>query len=227
MELLSKIGKGYETIGEDTLVSSTESPDRREGIGFYNTDDKLRVYYVVIGDDVSRGQIRVAAQTKIVDTDVTIDAVKDIRTATFNAYGDGRFLKATDNFAEAIRLAYENMGTVRYKGRVIYNRSGTVSSRLIEDYADQAGQVMEDFEEGKLYPLTGISVRQTLYFVSAGHPVLAFTDAGEPCIIYYYDRQQVSLYYPKTRERAYPLIEDAELMFENGHNDFLCSLSFE
>lgn len=227
MSLLTKKAGGYESAGEDTLVSSTESPDRREGIGSYNTDDKLRVYYIVIGEELSRGQIKVAARTKIVDTEVVIDTIKDTKAATFNAYAEGELKSSCDNLVDAVKIAYDNMGTVRYKGAVVYNRSGSVTSRLIDDYVSQTDTLMESYAKGELYPLTGLDLKQVLYFVSEGHPVLAFTDEGVPCVIYYYDRQQVSLYYPDTREREYPDLESAAQMFESGHNDFLCFLSFD
>ena len=223
MKLLKKTDSGgFIDSGEDTIVSSTEVPERREDIGTYNDDFKLKVCYIYLGDDVKGRGIKVAATTDIVDGGLEINSIRLGEDNRYYAYGDDTLFYATDEVADAIGNAYEKMGYVRCRGNVIYCRPAMVTSRIIDGVETVTEELQEQRKRGELFDLYGITLRQALYYVSRKMPVLAYTDSGRPVAIYAYDKTTVSLFDLNTKEREYWNQEEAGDMFARGHGDFSC-----
>ncbi len=226
MKLMQKTGNGsYVESGEDTIVSSTEEPERREDIGTYNDDFKLKVCYVQINDEIKKRGIRVAASTNIVDEGIVITGIKPGPDDRYYAYGDNDMLIATDEAATAINTAYEKMGSVRCRGTVIYCRPAMVTSRIIDGVETVTEDLQEQRKNGELFDLYGITLREALYYVSRKMPVLAYTDSGRALAIYAYDKTTVSMFDLSTKEREYWNQEEAGNMFARGGGDFSCDFT--
>ena len=226
MKLLRKTASGdFVESGEDTIVSSTEMPERREDIGTYNDDFKLKVCYIYLGDDVKGRGIKVAATTDIVDGGLEITGIRTGEDNRYYAYGDDTLFLATDEVAEAIDSAYGKMGYVRYRGNVIYCRPAMVTSRIIDGVETVTEDLLDQRKEGELFDMYGITLREALYYVSRKMPVLAYNDSGRPVAIYAYDKTTVSLFDLNTKKREYWNQEEAGHMFARGHGDFSCNFT--
>ena len=226
MQLLKKTAAGtYTKSTEDTIVSSTESPERREDIGSYNDDFKERVFYIQLNDDVRRSTVKVAAHTDIEEGGALIDDITLEDDDRYFAYGDNDLLAVTDSVSSAINSAYDKMGCVRYKGAIIYNRPAMVTSRIIDGVADVTGDILTQRANGELFDLYGITLREALYYVSLKYPVLAYTDDGRAVAIYAYDKTTVSLFDLNAKEREYWNQEQAAEMFARSGGDFSCSFT--
>lgn len=228
MKLLQKTDDGrFIESGEDTIVSSTEVPERRENIGSYNDNFKLKVCYVQLNDDVKGRGIRVAASTDIVDGGIEITGIKLTDDDRYYAYGDDLMLVATDEVAGAIDSAYNRMGYVRTRGSVIYCRPAMVTSRIIDGVETVTENLLNERKNGELFDLYGITLREALYYVSRKMPVLAYTDSGRPVAIYAYDKTTVSMFDLNTKEREYWNQEEAGNMFAGGNGDFSCNFTLD
>lgn len=226
MKLLQKTDDGrFIESGEDTIVSSTEVPERRENIGSYNDNFKLKVCYVQLNDDVKGRGIRIAASTDIVDGGIEITGIRLSDDDRYYAYGDDLMLLATDEVAGAIDSAYNRMGYVRMHGSVIYCRPAMVTSRIIDGVETVTENLLNERKNGELFDLYGITLREALYYVSRKMPVLAYTDSGRAVAIYAYDKTTVSMFDLNTKEREYWNQEEAGNMFARGNGDFSCSFT--
>ncbi len=225
MTLLTRTETGeYAVNGEDTIVSSEEAPERPV-VGNYSSEDKARVFYVPLDEDIRRVSVKVAADTDITDNAVVIPGLGTGSFGMYDAYGDGRLIGSYDTIVEAVTAAYPLMGVVRHEGRIVYNRAATVTSRIIANVQDQAEEILARRAAGELMDISGLTLKQALYFVSTKRPVLAYTDRGEARLIYAYDKYAVSLYDP-SRGRKYQMgIEEASAMFDRGYRDFSCGFT--
>jgi len=227
MTLVRKTGDGeYEAAGEDTLVSSAEAPERSEEIGSYISDDKGRVYYVQLSESYKRIEsISSSSVLKILNEGTRVEGLADKQSDRFYAYGEGRLLGSYSDAAEASNAAYEKMGSVRYRGTVIYNRAGTVTSRILDSPEAEAAVILDKRKNGELLDLRGLSLRPVLSYVSRKCYVLVYSDKGTALLIYAYDKSHISVYNIEEKYSFRMDITEAEKIFEKGHNEFFCDLS--
>jgi len=223
---------------EDTIVCNAQmGPGKLEGIGWYASQDKGKVYFVQLnGDNSSNRNVRVTAPKRIsYDQAEVLELKANTRLSglRFYAYGGGRLLGVTGDFSEAVSLAYERMGIVTDQDqRILWSRVNRDNAYTIRDLAASFAQVerhLEEFDGSRTYgdgvtllDARGCSMMQVLYFIGQGVPVAAYTGEGEYLVLYGFDQYNVSIYNPRTGEAYKAGLNDSTEYFKRLGNDFVC-----
>ncbi len=228
MDLLMKSGESaFSTVGKDTIVSTVgEEANSGDFVGYFATEEKARVYYVQIQNPLQ--QIKKTESTNRIsyEQSATINIAVSQSGKKYTAIGQGKLLGNFDDIRDAVNTAYESMGLVVLNGKVLYLRADTSSARNLKLSDYDIPKMMEDRENDKLLDLRGITLKQALYYVSNYMPVLTFSDAGTPLIIYAYDRTHITVYDVMSDQSIKLDMENAILMFEKSYNDFSTSFTF-
>ena len=219
--LVKKESEGTFVItGEDTIVSSVLPPSRSEGIGNYVSEDRGRVFFVQLEENIGRADSSVEEATALRSTMITLSRLGGVRAHQYDAYAEGRMTGSYEKLADAIASVYQKMGSVRLDGNLAYNRAGTVTSRIIADVQYQAQELLKARENGTMQSLFGLSLRPVLYYVGIKCPVLAYDADSRPLIIYAYDKTDISIYDIEEGVKYRKPIDEAAQEFEKAHNDF-------
>lgn len=229
LDILNQVGAdSFRKVMSDTIVTTVELYDEQnQNIGYYALEDKTRIYYVVPGQEFANlGTTTQKFDEIFYGMTGKINIEKVDTSKKYIAIGHGEIVGIYDNAAESIQKAYEHMGSVRKNGELIYLRANTSSARNLKNPSDIAASMLEAREEDKLFALRGISLRQSLYYVSNGMPVLTYSDGGNPLIIYSYNRDEIVIYDTITEETLHLDYASAEAMFELSYNDFSCFFTF-
>ncbi len=228
MDLLMKSGESaFSTVGKDTIVSTVgEEADSGDFVGYFATEEKARVYYVQIQNPLQQIKKTEATNRISYEQSATINIAVSQSGKKYTAIGQGKLLGNFDDIRDAVNTAYESMGLVVLNGKVLYLRADTSSARNLKLSDYDIPKMMEDRENDKLLDLRGITLKQALYYVSNYMPVLTFSDAGTPLIIYAYDRTHITVYDVMSDQSIKLDMENAILMFEKSYNDFSTSFTF-
>lgn len=246
LKRLVKIGDGqYAYQDEDTIVCNEKvDKDPFEGLGWYASQDKGRVYFVQTDGEIKASSVKTelpkafsyentstlelsGRQNNLEDTDLI-----------FYAYGGGRYLGAFKNFSEAVNTAYEKMGYVTDQNQhLIWDRINKKPIRSLKDPAGQARELLSYMDslgenklrDGGLMTLdgSGCNVNQVLYFIDKGIPVVACRPDGSYLLLYGYDQYNVNIYDPATQEISKMGLGDGAVYFSGANNSFLCGLKVE
>ena len=246
LKRLVKIGDGqYAYQDEDTIVCNEKvDKDPFEGLGWYASQDKGRVYFVQTDGEIKASSVKTEVpkafsyentstlelsgrQNNLEDTDLI-----------FYAYGGGRYLGAFKNFSEAVNTAYEKMGYVTDQNQhLIWDRINKKPIRSLKDPAGQARELLSYMDslgenklrDGGLMTLdgSGCNVNQVLYFIDKGIPVVACRPDGSYLLLYGYDQYNVNIYDPATQEISKMGLGDGAVYFSGANNSFLCGLKVE
>ena len=236
-------GNSYSVTGTDTIVCNAEIENNvLEGIGWYASQDRGKLYFVQLNSDIRMSDnIKVSVPKKVSYDDTLILDLK-ANTAyagmTFYAYGNGRLIGTSQDFAEAVKMAYEDMGVVTDQDqRVLWNRVNRSNSASVRDAGNTAYRLtsrLRELEESREFDdgiiiLDGrsLALNQILYFVDQGCPVAAFTGEGQYLLITGFDQFNVTLYNPESGESWKMGLNDASEYFQNLQNDFVCGLFVE
>lgn len=228
----------FDPAESDTLVCNEEAlPGRTDDIGWYASEDKGRVYFVQLKSQIASGtRIRtISPERLLVDNTekLSLSAIPTAASASFYAYGRGRFLGRFVHFSDAAEAAYDRMGFVCFgRDEIVWTRGGKPNSGYIRDYqaairrltrneSEAAGTGYTD-EGSLMLELTGSSLNQVLYFVGNGMPVAAYTGEGQCVYLTGYDRQTVRVWDPESASSETWGLEETAAYFEKYWNDFLC-----
>lgn len=244
LKRVTKAGdQNYAEAQQDTIVCNMDmGPGKMEGIGWYASQDKGKVYFVQLAGDV-RGDrnIHFAAPGKVsYDQSETLILQSNFQLPgmQFYAYGGGRLLGVTTEFARALELAYDRMGIVTDQNQqILWSRVNRSTSRTIRDVADAFIPIeshLEEFTTSRNYhdgwmllDARGCSMTQLLYFIDQGTPVLGYTGEGEYLILYGFDQYNVTVYNPATGENFKAGLNDSTEYFRLRGNDFLCAVEVQ
>ena len=213
-------GGTFVISGEDTIVSSVLPPTRSEGIGSYISEDRGRIFYVQMNENMGRSGSRVQNVTAVRSSRIVLSRLGGVLAHRYDAYAEGRMTGSYETLTDAISAVYARMGSVRCDGMLIYNRAGTVTSRIIADVQYQAQDILKARENGTMQSLFGLGLRPLLYFVGIRCPVLAYDADGRPLLIYAYDKTDISIYDIEEDKKYRKPIDEAAAEFETAHNDF-------
>lgn len=238
--IVSVAGDTYQVVDEDTIVCNEEiEDDKLAGIGWYADADRQKLYFVQLGTEIDRGrQIRRAAPEKI-----TYDSSEILNLGTaitapgmdFYAYGGGHLLGITQDFMEAVELAYEKMGIVTGSSQeVFWSRVDRPAASTVQNQVEAVSRFtnyLGDFTGNRLFPdgvllldARGCTLNRVLYFLGKGWPVLVYGEEGRPCYLMAYDQYNVTIYQPDTGESQKMGLNDAGEYFALLGNDFVCGI---
>ena len=241
LERLAAVSGGaYTKVDNDTIVCNADLEDRdMEGIGWYASADKGKIYFAQFFADVKNSQSVKFSSPEKVSYDQSLDLQLTANTPftgmTFYAYGNGRLKGTSQDFVKAVELAYEDMGVVTDQDQnILWNRTNRGNIRTIRDVQNTAAPIIQhlgefteskEFEDGLiLLDAKGLALNQILYFVDQGLPVVAYTGEGTYVLITGFDQFNVTLYQPETGETWKMGLNDASSYFQSLQNDFICSI---
>ncbi len=233
-------GGDYAQTQEDTIVCNIEvTPDLLEGIGWYASQDKEKVYFVKTSQEISENRsIRVSVPRRL--TSGASDrlepaSINPLSVMKFYAYGSGRLLAVTTNFTSALRAAYDSMGFVTDEdGDFIWDRVDRDNSHTITDINGAIAMIerhLDGFSDSRkfsdgilLLNARGCSLSQVLYFIGKGMPVFGYASDGSCIILNGFDAANISVYDPAAAESTRIGLNDAAYFFDLAGNDFICAV---
>lgn len=228
---------------EDTIVCNVGTGvGRLDGIGWYASQDKGKLYFVQVDNEIrSSRNVRVSTPKRVsYDTTETLELRSNYELSgmEFYAYGGGQLLGVSQDFAEALQLAYDRMGiVVGQDQQILWSRVNREATRSIKEPVTAFAPLqrhMEGFATSRSYSdgvtlldARGCSMMQVLYFVDQGIPVLAYTGEGEYLLLCGFDQYNVTVYNPVTRETMKVGLNDSTEYFRQRGNDFVCAILSE
>lgn len=244
LKRVSKLaGQNYAEAQEDTIVCNAGmGPDQMEGIGWYASQDKGKLYFVQVDNEIrSSRNIKVSMPKRVsYDNSETLELKSNyqLQGMEFYAYGGGQLLGISQDFSEAVQLAYDRMGiVVGQNQQILWSRVNREAIRNIKDplaafaplqYHMDGFSSSKSFSDGvTLLDARGCSMMQVLYFVDQGIPVLAYTGEEEYLLLCGYDQYNVTVYNPVTRETMKVGLNDGTEYFRLRGNDFVCAIASE
>lgn len=120
--------------------------------------------------------------------------------------------------AEENTIAAALNGMLKYAGAAVDSEELLAEGMSIMEIVDTA-------LVGRGLNLTGCSLRQVLYFVNAGNPVMAKTEAGHYVLVVGYDMYNAVLLDCRTNSTYKIGLEDGTEMFQRAGNEFLSYFS--
>lgn len=244
---LSQVSKlseqSYSASQEDTIVCNVAvGPGKLDGIGWYASQDKGKLYFVQVDNEIRSGRnVRVSTPGRVsYDKSETLELRSNyqLEGMEFYAYGCGRLLGVSLDFTEALQLAYDRMGIVVGPNQeILWSRINREPIRHIKEPMtafEPLSRHLEGLSSSRRYSdgvtvldARGCSMMQVLYFVDQGIPVLAFTGEGEYLLLCGFDQYNVTMYNPATRETMKVGLNDGTEYFRLRGNDFVCAVSNE
>lgn len=236
-------GQSYAAAEEDTIVCNADmGPGRLEGIGWYASQDKGKLYFVQLdGETKNSRNVRLSVPKKVSfdETDILeLQSNYQIQGMQFYAYGGGHLLKITMDFSEAVQLAYDKMGFVTDENRrMLWNRVNRGTVKNIRDPLAAFAPLerrLEGFTSSRSYgdgtallDGRGCSMMQMLYFIDRGIPVLGYTGEGEYLVLCGFDQYNVTVCNPGTGEIYKAGLNDSTEFFRLRGNDFICAVQLQ
>ncbi len=243
LDRLTKTGDDtYEYRDSDTIVCNTASDQTyMEGIGWYASEDRRKLYFIQLDQDIRNGRgVRISSASHIsCDQSVRLELHSDGQSqeTLFYAYGRGRLQGIYTELAPAVQAVYDIMGIVTDGDqRILWDRVNRRTSRSLKDPQALAYELTRRLGDGSTNTVTdglmlldgrGLSLRETLYYIGLGYPVLAYVEDGRSLLLYGYDQYNVNVLNPDTGERYKLGLGDGTAYFEDCGNDFLCGISME
>lgn len=244
LKKMAKAGEGaYVFQANDTIVCNEDlGVDPLEGIGWYASQDKGKVYFVQMDSELKTAGLSVAEPGQIsYENTGTLEtaAVKgEEERMVFRAYIQGKLAGETESFTEAVGMAYGEMGVVTDGSQhIVWDRINKRTAANIRDPLAQASQMISFLPEFSGSQMTekgllmidakGCSLSQMLYFIDKGYPVIAYTGGGGYVLLSGYDQYNVTLFDPQSQESWKMGLNDAAAYFEGLQNDFICAKQVE
>lgn len=230
----------YTYVEDDTIVCNTAVEESyMEGIGWFASEIRRKLYFVQLDSEVRSGRsVKVTAARRITcDQSDTLELQPGLLASQmrFYAYGQGRLLGIFEEFTEAVKASYEEMGLVTDQNqRVLWNRVNRDSTAAIREPEKRAYDIirnlgeftrsMEIDGEVVLLDARGCSLNQVLYFIGQGYPVLAYIENGTYVLLNGFDQYNISIFNPSTGETTKMGLNDGANFFANRKNDFICAV---
>lgn len=231
----TKVGDHFAGTTKDQIMNNVRS--RQDEIFSVVTSTTVRqgnVTAVQFAAD-SSGQPPLVMDTKIVENrDRTLNM--ELASNEGNRYYvyTGRGLAGIwEGPVQAIAQAQEENGIVLNNAQQYIWESGNTADKTsmsAQDLPEEIAQGSLDTEalnevlkgQGTVVDMTGCTLEQILYEVSAQRPVIAKGENGQAVVIVGYDNYNTILYYPSTGETSYFGMGDSTEAFQANGNVFLC-----
>lgn len=225
---------------EDTIVCNAELGTKPlDGIGWYASEEKGRVYFVQLDQEIKAGRnIHLSVPKKVsYDSSDMLELKSNYKmdTMQFYAYGGGKLLTVTDDFSEAVQRAYQKMGIVTDDAhRILWGRVNRGESRNLKDIQERSRVLLEAVENGTVDQIAengttvldarGCTLPQMLFFIDKGIPVIGYTGDGKWLMLYGFDKYNVSVYDPELGNSYKAGLNDSTEFFRRCGNDFICGV---
>ncbi len=236
-------GQEYIQAQEDTIVCNMDmGPGRLDGIGWYASQEKGKLFFVQLDQDIRSGRsVRVLSPRRLGTEEsdrLELTSICQLEGMFFYAYGAGRLLGVTTDFTSALQLSYGHMGFVTDQNqRILWDRVNRVSTASVQDLGAAYAQMercldgfaaSKSFSDGLvLLDARGCTMMQLLYFLGQGMPVIGYTGEGEYLVLSGFDQYNVTVYNPLTGESFKAGLNDSTEYFRLRGNDFVCAVQVQ
>ena len=166
--------------------------------------------------------------------DVSLDMNLEIKdSGQYYVYAKGGLWGIYENGAQAVQEAEQQAGVALDSNQqYLWERSNTkdkssISVDAIPEAVKQAPLDVQQLNQalegnGKAVDLTGCTLEQILYQVSAQRPVIVKSQGGQAMVLVGYDSYNTILYNPITKETSYMGMQDSTKAFQENGNVFIC-----
>lgn len=230
----------YAAAQEDTIICNADmGPGKLAGIGWYASQDKGKLYFVQLDQELkSNRNVHLTVPKKVsyerADT-LELKANEPSGALVYYAWGGGRLLGITEDFYEALELAYDRMGVVTDAcHRILWSRVNRGTVRNIRDPLTAFAPVEKALEDEPPEAISedgvavidarGCSLMQVLYFIDQGIPVMGYTENGAWLLLCGFDQYNVTVYDPATGDTYKAGLNDSTEFFRVRGNDFICGV---
>ena len=233
----TKTGDSFtETTGDQIMNNVRSKQDEIFSVVTSTTMRQGNVTSIQFAAD-SSGQPPLVVDTKIIENpDRNMKQERDSHSGEcYYVYAQGLLAGVYQNPVQAVAQAEEENGIVLDETQRYIWESGNTAGRAAitaEDLPEAVAKgtldldiLNEDLEgQGKAIDMTGCTLEQILYEVSAQRPVIVRGENGEGAVIIGYDDYNTILYNPSTKETYYFGMQDSTNTFQANGNVFLCYL---
>lgn len=233
----TKVGDSFAGTNGDQIMNNVRS--KQDEVFSVITSTTVRqgnVTSIQFAAD-SSGQPPLVVDTKIIENpDRTLNMELSSESEDkYYVYGGGELLGIYDSASQAVAKAEEESGIVLNTAQQYIWEAGNTGDRAsisAQDLPEAVAQASLDATalnealkgQGKVIDMTGCTLEQILYEVSAQRPVIAKGENGQAVVIIGYDDYNTILYNPSTQETYYFGMQDSTDTFQANGNVFLCYL---
>lgn len=233
----TKVGDSFAGTNGDQIMNNVRS--KQDEVFSVITSTTVRqgnVTSIQFAAD-SSGQPPLVVDTKIIENpDRTLNMELSSESEDkYYVYGGGELSGIYDSASQAVAKAEEESGIVLNTAQQYIWEAGNTGDRAsisAQDLPEAVAQASLDATalnealkgQGKVIDMTGCTLEQILYEVSAQRPVIAKGENGQAVVIIGYDDYNTILYNPSTQETYYFGMQDSTDTFQANGNVFLCYL---
>lgn len=233
----TKVGDSFAGTSGDQIMNNVRS--KQDEVFSVITSTTVRqgnVTSIQFAAD-STGQPPLVVDTKIIENpDRTLNMELSSESEDkYYVYGGGELSGIYDSASQAVAKAEEESGIVLNTAQQYIWEAGNTGDRAsisAQDLPEAVAQASLDAAalnealkgQGKVIDMTGCTLEQILYEVSAQRPVIAKGENGQAVVIIGYDDYNTILYNPSTQETYYFGMQDSTDTFQANGNVFLCYL---
>lgn len=233
----TKVGDSFAGTSGDQIMNNVRS--KQDEVFSVITSTTVRqgnVTSIQFAAD-SSGQPPLVVDTKIIENpDRTLNMELSSESEDkYYVYGEGELSGIYDSASQAVAKAEEESGIVLNTAQQYIWEAGNTGDRAsisAQDLPEAVAQASLDAAalnealkgQGKVIDMTGCTLEQILYEVSAQRPVIAKGENGQAVVIIGYDDYNTILYNPSTQETYYFGMQDSTDTFQANGNVFLCYL---
>lgn len=233
----TKVGDSFAGTSGDQIMNNVRS--KQDEVFSVITSTTVRqgnVTSIQFAAD-SSGQPPLVVDTKIIENpDRTLNMELSSESEDkYYVYGGGELSGIYDSASQAVDKAEEESGIVLNTAQQYIWEAGNTGDRAsisAQDLPEAVAQASLDAAalnealkgQGKVIDMTGCTLEQILYEVSAQRPVIAKGENGQAVVIIGYDDYNTILYNPSTQETYYFGMQDSTDTFQANGNVFLCYL---
>lgn len=233
----TKVGDSFAGTSGDQIMNNVRS--KQDEVFSVITSTTVRqgnVTSIQFAAD-SSGQPPLVVDTKIIENpDRTLNMELSSESEDkYYVYGRGELSGIYDSASQAVAKAEEESGIVLNTAQQYIWEAGNTGDRAsisAQDLPEAVAQASLDAAalnealkgQGKVIDMTGCTLEQILYEVSAQRPVIAKGENGQAVVIIGYDDYNTILYNPSTQETYYFGMQDSTDTFQANGNVFLCYL---
>lgn len=231
-----KVGDSFVgTLGDQIMNNVKSKQDEVFSVITSTTVRQGNVTSIEFAAD-SSGQAPLVVESKFMENleDVSLDMDLEIKDdGQYYVYAKGRLWGIYENAAQAVQEAEQQAGVVLDSSqRYLWERGNTkdkssISVDTIPDAVKQAPLDIQQLDQalegtGKAVDLTGCTLEQILYQISAQRPVIVKSQGGKAMVLVGYDAYNTILYDPTTGETSYMGMQDSTKAFQENGNVFIC-----
>lgn len=234
MELSAWENNAYVPKSTDNIMNNQKSKEETVSINLAVTERQGTTVKLAFGQTIKNtNPLVVYAKMRAMNKDHEIELKQEpVAAEQYYVYARGGLDGIYTNPAQAIRRADERTGVVLNRAQQYIWERGNLKTKIQIDLQDiapaflsaslDAQQLQKELGDGgTVLNLTGCTLENVLYEVSAQRPVIARTGENTAVVIVGYDEYNTLLYYPDTKEVKYFGMNDSTTLFQNAGNLFI------